>query len=99
MKVNGYTIEKAADLRRANLERADLEGADLYNTSIKAFQFGKHFGFYHEGNIQIGCMFLPTYIWLCEFKEIGMQENYSEEEIFFYGEFIKTCAKYEGVAP
>ena len=99
MKVNGYEIKeganlkgaylKGADLKGANLYGADLEGADLYNTSIVSFQLGKHFGYYHENYLKIGCIGHSLEYWLENIESIGQENGYTKEEIKAYFSMIK----------
>ena len=78
-----------ADLRSADLEGANLEGAYLYNTSILTFSLGKHFAFFHEGYLKIGCMEMNIEEWVEKFEDIGRDQDYSDFEIDLYGSFIK----------
>ena len=82
-----------ADLIEANLEEADLIGAnliraDLYGTSIVSFQCGKHFAFYHEGYLKIGCEGNSLDYWIDNVDIIGNNNNYTETEINKYKLFI-----------
>jgi len=91
---------KGANLRRANLRGAQLTGAnlkgaglkdaDLFNTSILSFQLGKHFAFYHEGYLKIGCQGHSLEYWVENVNEIGKDNNYSESEIRRYTIFINS---------
>ena len=89
-----------ADLYNANLSNANLSNADLYradllkikNKFIFTFQIGKHFAYYCDGFIKIGCKCLTIDEWIERGREIGLGNNYSEEEIKNYIkaiEFIK----------
>ena len=80
---------KGADLKGANLYGADLEGADLYNTSIVSFQLGKHFGYYHENYLKIGCIGHSLEYWLENIESIGQENGYTKEEIKAYFSMIK----------
>ena len=80
---------RGADLVGADLRRADLYGADLFNTNIISFQLGKHFGFYHEGMVKIGCKSDSLENWLKDFEEVGKKEDYSDQEIKLYGLQLK----------
>lgn len=78
-----------ADLSCANLNGADLSyvslsGVDLYNTSVITFQLGKHFGFYHEGYLKIGCKGHSLEYWIYHVETIGKQHNYTPQEIARY---------------
>ena len=75
---------RGACLRGACLRGADLRGACLNNTSINTFQLGKHFGFYHEGNVQIGCEYNSLDHWLDNVGDIGTEYFYSAKEISKY---------------
>ena len=81
---------EGADLIDANLRGANLTGACLYGTALSIFQFSKHFAFYHEGNVQIGCKFFDLGYWLDNFRTIGENEGYSDKEIEMYGAWLKS---------
>jgi len=84
-----------ANLSNANLSNANLYRADLLkikNKFIFTFQIGKHFAYYCDGFIKIGCKCLTIDEWIERGREIGLGNNYSEEEIKNYIkaiEFIK----------
>jgi len=78
------------DLRGANLRGADLSGANLYNTSIIIFQLGKHFAFYHEGYLRIGCQGHLLSYWINHVDRIGELNSYSPKEISKYIVFINS---------
>ena len=82
-----------ADLRGANLEGANLDGADLANTSVLRFNLGRNTMIYHEGFVKIGCMAMSLDEWLERYKEIGKENNYSKEDIEFYGDMLKMLKK------
>ena len=80
---------RGAYLIGADLEGVDLRGADLYNTSIITFQGGKHFAFYHEGDLQVGCEYHSLEHWINNVDGIGRNNDYSDLEIERYKRFIK----------
>ena len=87
-----------ADLSEANLFGAGLSGANLskanlFGAKIVVFQFSKHFAFYHEGFIQIGCEYHSLDEWLKDYKKIGKDNKYTDLEIEAYGDWIKLCKK------
>jgi hypothetical protein len=97
-----------ADLSSANLSSANLSGADLSEANLSGtimenkfmieFQFNKHRAtFYSYDRLTIGCEDHNLKYWLNNFKEIGQANNYSEDEIKLYANFIKTCAKMIGI--
>ena len=82
-----------ANLSEANLREATLIGADLMNITGKdiiTFQYNKHFAYYCDGIIKIGCLSLTPKEWLKQYKEIGVKERYTEKEIKAYGAFIRN---------
>lgn len=83
-----------ANLRGANLRGADLRGAYLSDTSIYTFQLGKHFGFYHQGNVQIGCEYHSLEYWIEHCRDIGIKHNYSNTEIKIYEIILKGLCEY-----
>lgn len=80
---------RGANLRDANLKDANLKGADLYDTSVLTFQLGKHFGFYHEGYVKIGCSSMSLYEWLTCFEKVGAEEGYTSLQIADYGAMLE----------
>jgi hypothetical protein len=86
----------AANLQGANLKGANLQGADLYcikNKFIFTFQIGKHFAYYCDGFIKIGCKCLPINEWIANAVQIGKENGYSEIEIGNYLEIINTIKR------
>ena len=95
---------KGANLRDANLRDANLKGANLRDVYLRGalvhgtnlitfqldFQFNKHFAFYHEGNLQIGCEYKPITEWIKVYEQVGKENNYTSYEIEVYGRFINT---------
>ncbi len=97
-----YADLSGADLSYANLRSADLSGADLSCANLRSadlscanliiFQFQRNQAFYtFDGTLRIGCQVLPIIEWFETFEAIGKQNEYSEEQIQMYGEFIKSC--------
>jgi hypothetical protein len=78
-----------ANLSGAILKQANLCGANLSHTSIISFSGTKHFAFYHEGMLKIGCMEESLEWWKNNYKEVGKKRNHSNHEIKLYGSFIK----------
>jgi uncharacterized protein YjbI with pentapeptide repeats len=98
----GADLSKA-DLYGANLSEANLYGANLYGANLKetllegkpilSFQFERHTAFFCGLDwIKIGCNKLPISQWLEQYVAIGKLNNYSDEQIRRYGDFIKLCA-------
>ena len=84
-----------ADLKGANLEGADLKGADLSFTCIIGFQLCRYFGFRHKDYVKIGCTGHTLDYWLENYKNIGKQNKYTEDEISLVGEFLNLMNKYD----
>ena len=83
-------IEENADLHYADLRHADLRHVDLIT-----FQFQRHHAFYtFDGTLRIGCIVLPISEWVDTFEQIGLHEQYTDEQIDMYGHFINICYKH-----
>jgi hypothetical protein len=89
---------QGADLRGANLNEAYLLGANFnlikgYNTI--SFTQQQHLAiFIYSDNfsqLQIGCYIKQLSEWFDEYKEIGIKNNYTEDEIMAYYNFMKYC--------
>jgi len=87
-----------ADLRGAHLSEANLIEANLFKANLRgikgkeivAFNGPKHFGYYCDGVVEIGCISLPLSEWLEEYESIGKENDYSENEIDQYGSWLKS---------
>ena len=87
-----------ADLRDANLKRADLKGADLRAANLEGaqgvltFKGSRHFSFTYffnnEVRIQIGCRNNSLITWLRDAEKIGKDNNYTDEDINLYKNWI-----------
>lgn len=75
-----------ATIRWANLSGADLE--EIKGKFIFTFQIGKAFSYYCDGLIKIGCKLLCVEGWCEQYKDIGEENDYSDEEIENYGKMI-----------
>ena len=84
-----------ANLSGANLEDANLERANLFKTDIISFQFGKHFGFCHEGMVKIGCVSKSLFEWIRDCEEIGINNGYSPSQIKYYSSMLNLLAELE----
>jgi uncharacterized protein YjbI with pentapeptide repeats len=88
-----------AYLSGANLSGAYLSGANLKNTilegkAILSFQFEKDTAYFYDiDKIKIGCLENTIDYWANNYKTIGKENNYNDEQIKKYGEFIKICKK------
>jgi len=60
----------------------------LYSTNVITFSGGKHFAFYHEGYLKIGCKGLSLAEWAQNYNTIGKSKDYTKQEIELYGHFI-----------
>jgi len=86
-----------ANLYRANLYRANLYGANLSRADgIKLPIFNitgtLHPLLYMNGNIRIGCENHSLTEWVENYKTIGKENGYSEDQICEYGGYITTIA-------
>ncbi len=95
------------NLSEANLSGADLSGANLYGAnlyeanlkktllegkSVLSFQFEKHSAyFYGLDEIVIGCERKTISEWIEQYEDMGKKNDYSDEQIKRYGDFIKMC--------
>ena len=95
----------SADLSSANLSYADLSSADLSSANLRyanlsyadllVFQYQQHWAYYtFDGALRIGCELMPVNEWALGFKEIGAKNNYTEEQILMYGQFINMCLEH-----
>jgi len=85
---------EGADLRGADLQRADLEGADLQNTGLLMFRGEKDRAIYTpDGTLNIGCYRKHINIWVEEYKKIGEEHSYTNQQIQVYKQFIDLCKK------
>ena len=90
---------KGADLSMANLYGANLSGADLSGAeSIKlpiiSISGSKHsLWAQNDGNIRIGCENHSIAEWKKDYKEIGKNEKYTEEQIKEYYKYILQIEK------
>jgi hypothetical protein len=83
-----------ANLSSANLSSANLSYADLSYANLLIFQFNRHTAYFtFDGTLRIGCECMPISEWLNGFEEVGKSNNYSAQEIFAYGNFIKLCVE------
>lgn len=84
---------RGSNLRWANLRGANLRGANLRYHIISAT---RDTIIATPGQIQIGCVILPAQEWLEKYKEIGIEQQYTEEQIAEYGRLIKFLNDCEG---
>ena len=90
----------SADLSSANLSYADLSSANLRYANLSyadllVFQYQQHWAYYtFDGALRIGCELMPVNEWALGFKEIGAKNNYTEEQILMYGQFINMCLEH-----
>ena len=93
--LNGADLSEA-NLMGANLRRADLNGANLNlikGKKISTFQFNRHFAYYCDGIIKIGCKSMDIKDWLKKYKKEGQEGSYTDIEIKLYGKWIKMINK------
>ncbi len=92
--LRGANLSKA-NLSKANLSGAYLSGADLSFTCVKAFYIGKHFGYYHNGLVKIGCHEDTLKNWLKTYRAVGKKESYTPVQIKQYGIMLRALAAME----
>ena len=84
------------NLTNANLYRVSLYEANIANITgkeIVTFKAGKHFAYYVDGYIKIGCKCLPIKEWKDNYKIIGKDNGYNDKDIELYGDFIEMISK------
>ena len=90
-----YAALSYADLRYADLSYADLSSADLRYADLMVFQCKRNMAYYtFDGALRIGCILMPVNEWADAYKEIGKSNNYTEDEIIMYGQFINMCLEH-----
>ena len=87
-----------AYLRHANLQDTDLRHAYLHHANLQGTDLKIHFivGSSHavqflDNNIKIGCEYHSLAYWLVMYDVIGKENNYTDEQIKEYHEYIKSC--------
>ena len=83
---------RGADLCEANLCEANLRGAKEIKLPIISLNGSAHSLFYINGTIRIGCEEHTIDEWVENYKSIGDDNNYSEEQITEYGKYIIMIA-------
>jgi len=102
---------RGANLEGANFGGAILEGVDLEGAYFEGANFEgvkgavlpsificgtKHNFFYMNGKIRIGCEEHPVKYWLENYKSIGKINNYSDDQVNEYYQYIKFCIDIKG---
>lgn len=85
------------DLTNSDLTGADLYGAELRNARLEfvtgcdvlSFQYMKHYAYYWNGHVKIGCLCFPLEQWLQSYQDHGRRERYSDKEIKVYGSWLR----------
>lgn len=81
-----------ANLRGANLRCANLRGADL-SQRVSQFSASKqHVALLIGDNLRIGCKHETLEWWLENGEALGRENEYTEEEIKMYMNFIKMVS-------
>ena len=98
LEKNRGTNLEGADLRGTNLEGAYLRGAYLEGAKNITFpilniQGTQHHLFYMSGKISIGCENHTIDKWIKDYKTIGEEHGYTDEQIKEYFGYIKICKK------
>jgi uncharacterized protein YjbI with pentapeptide repeats len=91
-----YVNLSGANLTGANLSRAYLSGCiinGIIGKEIITFQANKHFAYYADGYISIGCKYHSVAYWLENYKDIGEKAKYSPRAIEAYGDWVKLINK------
>jgi len=93
--LTGADLEEA-NLTEANLTKAELKGADLCSVKGKlifAFQINKHFAYYCDEILKIGCVSASIYTWKALAHEIGEEEGYTENDVKNYLTIINVISE------
>ncbi len=82
-----------ADLRYADLRYADLRDADLRDAKNIKFPIATIYGTVHavfamDGKIKIGCVEQTVEEWILNYREIGEENDYTDEQIVEYKKYI-----------
>ena len=80
---------RGADLCGANLYGANLRGAKNIKLPILSLNGSKHSLYYINDIIQIGCEKHSVDEWIKNYESIGKNNDYTEEQITEYGNYIK----------
>ena len=83
---------RSADLRGANLRGVDLRSAKNIKLPIISLSGSRHFLFYINGTIEIGCEKHTVEKWMSDYVIIGTNNGYSDSEIEEYFKYISTIA-------
>jgi hypothetical protein len=87
---------RGADLGGAYLGGADLRGADLGGAKgikipVISISGSMHNFQYYDGNIRIGCEYHSIEYWNIMYDAIGRDNQYTEEQILEYYNYIRLC--------
>jgi uncharacterized protein YjbI with pentapeptide repeats len=91
--LNGASLH-GANLHGANLSYANLSKADLANIigkNILVFKYKMHPAYYVDGYIHIGCEYRSVEDWVENYEKVGLDNDYTKNEISRYGDFISKC--------
>ena len=96
-----------ANLRGANLTGANLTGADLTSVDLTVADLtsvdlrglieingSKHRLQYYNNQLRVGCYKYPLAYWLIMYDTIGKENNYTEEEIKEYKDYMDFLKQY-----
>ena len=78
-----------ADLFGANLSEADLSGAK----GIIRISGTRHEVLSTTKGIWVGCLTFDFKTWKDEFKQAGMDNNYTQDQIKEYKEYLELCTR------
>jgi len=85
---------RCADLRGADLRGADLRGADLIDTNLRGAVIiiygSRHVLQYNKeiNELRIGCHVYSLDEWLDSYQQIGLSEDYTEEQTAEYKNYM-----------
>ena len=93
-----------ANLFGANLFGANLAGADLFGANLSVADLSgakgiirisgtRHEVFSTTKGIWVGCMTFDFKTWKDEFKQAGMDNNYTQDQIKEYKEYLELCTR------
>ena len=83
-----------ANLSRANLSGANLIGAHLFGAKgIVRISGTRHEVLSTTKGIWVGCMTFDFKTWKDEFKQAGMDNNYTQDQIKEYEWYLELCTR------
>jgi hypothetical protein len=90
---------QGSDLRWSNLQGSNLQGSNLQGASldqctqyVAVIRASRHDIVALDDDIRIGCQRMTLAEWLEQYKAVGHQSGYTEQQIAEYGIYLKAIA-------